>query len=376
MKCDISKRCGSCQYINMDYHQQLVKKQEECQKLFPHLNVHSVEGMEHPYEYRNKVIVAFNQKYEYGLYEESSHKIVPTQKCLLHDEETHKILSKIQSLFRKYRMSIYDEKKNRGFMKHVLIRRAVSTNQTLVVLVATDGMFKGSKNFCQELVKACPTVKSIVLNVNKRQTSVVLSDNEKVLYGKGFIVDELGGLTFKISARSFYQINHEQCVKLYAKVKELLNPQKDEIILDTYCGIGTIGMSVADKCQEVIGVELNKDAYKDALNNAKMNHIDNVRFISDDATEFMIQMANKHQSVDRIIMDPPRAGSTKEFIHSVKVLQPKKVVYVSCDPTTQARDLKWFKEIGYQASDVYLYDMFPHTGHVESIMLFVSQGMR
>ena len=205
-------------------------------------------------------------------------------------------------------------------MKHVLIRRAVSTNQTLVVLVATDGMFKGSKNFCQELVKACPTVKSIVLNVNKRQTSVVLSDNEKVLYGKGFIVDELCGLTFKISARSFYQINHEQCVKLYAKVKELLNPQKDEIILDTYCGIGTIGMSVADKCQEVIGVELNKDAYKDALNNAKMNHIDNVRFINDDATEFMIQMANKHQSVDSIIMDPPRAGSTKEFIHSIKVL--------------------------------------------------------
>lgn len=369
MKCDISKRCGSCQYINMDYHRQLVKKQEECQKLFPHLNVHSVEGMEHPYEYRNKVIVAFNQKYEYGLYEESSHKIVPTQKCLLHDEETHKILSKIQSLFRKYRMSIYDEKKNRGFMKHVLIRRAVSTNQTLVVLVATDGMFKGSKNFCQELVKACPTVKSIVLNVNKRQTSVVLSDNEKVLYGKGFIVDELCGLTFKISARSFYQINHEQCVKLYAKVKELLNPQKDEIILDTYCGIGTIGMSVADKCQEVIGVELNKDAYKDALNNAKMNHIDNVRFINDDATEFMIQMANKHQSVDSIIMDPPRAGSTKEFIHSIKVLQPKKVVYVSCDPITQARDLKWFKEIGYQTSDVYLYDMFPHTGHVETVVL-------
>ncbi|MBS5112445.1 MAG: 23S rRNA (uracil(1939)-C(5))-methyltransferase RlmD [Coprobacillus cateniformis] len=369
MKCDISKRCGSCQYINIDYQRQLVKKQEECQKLFPHLNVHSVEGMEHPYEYRNKVIVAFNQKYEYGLYEESSHKIVPIQKCLLHDEETHKILSKIQSLFRKYRMSIYDDKKNRGFMKHVLIRRAVSTNQTLVVLVATDGMFKGSKNFCQELVKTCPTVKSIVLNVNKRQTSVVLSDNEKILYGKGFIVDELCGLTFKISARSFYQINHEQCVKLYAKVKELLNPQKDEIILDTYCGIGTIGMSVADKCQEVIGVELNKDAYKDALNNAKMNHIDNVRFINDDATEFMIQMANKHQSVDSIIMDPPRAGSTKEFIHSVKVLQPKKVVYVSCDPTTQARDLKWFKEIGYQASDVYLYDMFPHTGHVESVVL-------
>lgn len=374
MNCSISKRCGSCQYIHMDYSQQLIKKQDYCQKLFPQLNVHSVVGMENPYEYRNKVIVAFNQKYEYGLYEESSHKIVPMQKCLLHDEETHKVLAKIQSLFKKYRMSIYDEHKNRGFLKHVLIRRAIETNQTLVVLVATDGLFKGSKNFCQELVKSCPSVISIVLNVNKRQTSVVLSSIEKVLYGKGFIVDKLCGLSFKISAQSFYQINHIQCEKLYAKVAELLNGKKDQVVLDTYCGIGTIGMSIAKNVKKVIGVELNKDAYKDALNNAKMNDIRNISFYNEDATIFMQKMAQSHMHIDSVIMDPPRAGSTKEFIEAIGILKPQSVIYVSCDPSTQARDLKWFKQIGYVTKDVYLYDMFPHTEHVECVCLMTRTG--
>ncbi len=369
MNCQIRKRCGSCQYIDIDYSQQLIKKKQYCQQLFPKLHVHSVEGMENPYAYRNKVIVAFNQKYEYGLYEESSHRIVPMQKCLLHDEQTHQVLSKIQSLFKRYHMSIYDEQKKRGFLKHVLIRRAVETNQTLVVLVGTDSLFKGSKNFCQELVKACPHVQSIVLNINKRQTSIVLSQQEKVLYGKGFIVDKLCGLSFKISAQSFYQINHYQCEKLYAKVAELLKAQENQIVLDTYCGIGTIGMSIAKNVKQVIGVERNRDAYKDALNNAKMNHIDNISFYNEDATAFIQKLAQSSQHIDSIIMDPPRSGSTKEFIDAVGILKPQNVVYVSCDPTTQARDLKWFQQIGYQAKDVYLYDMFPHTEHVESIIL-------
>ena len=369
MKCQMSQRCGSCRYINEDYALQLKRKQEKCQKLFPKHHVHPVVGMENPYFYRNKVIVAFNQKYEYGLYEESSHQIAPIQKCLLHDEETHKILSSIQFLLKKYHMSIYDEKRKKGFLRHVLIRRAVKTNQTLVVLVVTDQVFQGSKNFCQILVKQCPSIKSIVLNINKRQTSVVLSQQEKVLYGKGFIVDELCGLTFKISAQSFYQINHIQCEKLYQKVFELMQCQKDDIVLDTYCGIGTMGMIVSKYVKQVIGVELNKEAYKDAINNAKMNQISNIRFINQDATEFMIDYASHHQHVDCVIMDPPRAGSTQAFIQAIQVLNPKEVIYVSCDPSTQARDLKWFQKIGYVCQDVYLYDMFPHTEHVESVVL-------
>ena len=371
-KCLVAKKCGSCQYIMQDYKEQLLLKQNQMKDLFKDFNVtvHPVIGMEHPYGYRNKVIVAFNSKYEFGLYEESTHRIVPSSSCLLHDDETNKVLSCIQSLFRKYRMSIYDEKKNKGFIKHVLIRRAVKTNQTLVCLVATDQVFPGSKNFCNTLVKQCPSVKTIVLNVNKRQTSVVLSKQEKVLFGKGFIVDELCGLTFKISAQSFYQINHNQCEKLYSKVIDLMDG-KNDVVLDTYCGIGTIGMIASKNAKEVIGVELNSEAYKDALNNQRMNKIDHISFVNADATEFMVKLASQKKKVDCVIMDPPRAGSTKEFIQSVKVLNPNKVIYVSCDPSTQVRDLKWFKDIGYTTKDIYLYDMFPHTEHVESLIKLI-----
>ena len=372
LKCSISKKCGSCQYINDDYQQQLLHKQQYCQKLFSdfHVNVHPVVGMEQPYGYRNKVIVAFNQAYEYGLYEESSHRIVPMKQCLLHDDETHHILSTLQRLFRKYRMSIYDEKRGRGFLRHVLIRRAITTNQSLVTLVVNEPMMKGSKNFCQELIKACPSVKTVVLNVNKRKTSVVLGNEEKVLYGKGFIVDELCGLTFTISSKSFYQINHEQCEKLYQKVSDLLL-DNCQSVLDTYCGIGTIGMVLSKKVKNVLGVELNKTAYMNAMNNAKMNHISHIRFINQDATEFM--KTTQVKDVDCIIMDPPRSGSTKEFIQGIQHLSPKQVIYVSCDPHTQVRDLKWLKEIGYTFHDVYLYDMFPHTKGIESVVSLIKK---
>lgn len=370
MNCKISRQCGSCQYIHMGYTKQLGQKYQKYKELYKEfkVKVHDIVGMDYPYEYRNKVIVAFDHQYNYGLYEENSHKIVPMKQCLLHDEETHKVLNKIQSLLKKYRISIYDSHRNKGLLRHVLIRRGVMTNQTLVCLVVNDTMFKGSKNFCNELIKDCPSVKTIVLNINKRKTSIVLSKEEKVLYGKGFIVDELCGLTFKISAQSFYQINHEQCSKLYNKVIELLDAKKESTVLDTYCGIGTIGMTIAKHVQKVIGVELNKEAYKDAINNAKMNKLNNVQFYNDDATEFMKKYA-KELKVDCIIMDPPRSGSTKEFIQSLSIMNPTTVVYVSCDPTTQVRDLREFKRIGYTFNDVFLYDMFPHTDHVETVCL-------
>ena len=368
MKCLIEKKCGSCQYINKDYNEQLKLKYNKYKNLYKpfQVKVHEIVGMKYPYQYRNKVIVAFNQSYEYGLYEEKSHRIVPIQSCLLHDDETNYILNQLSLILKRYRVSIYDEKRNKGFLKYVLIRRAVMTNQILVTLVVTDSMFKGSKNFCNELTKRCPSVKSIVLNINKRKTSIVLSKDEKIIYGKRFIVDELCDLTFKISSQSFYQINHEQCEKLYSKVIELLEIKDKDVVLDTYCGIGTIGMIVSKYAYKVIGVEFNHQAYKDAINNAKMNKLNNIRFINQDATAFMSE--NKDMKVDCIIMDPPRSGSTKEFIQSLRIMKPKKVIYVSCDPHTQVRDLKEFKRLGYDFKDIYLYDMFPHTNHIESIV--------
>lgn len=374
MNCKISKQCGSCQFIDMQYDKQIKIKHKKYKNLYKefHVKINDIVKMDHPYEYRNKVIVAFDQQYNYGLYEENSHRIVPMQYCLLHDEESHKILNRIQYLLKKYHVSIYDMKRNKGFLRHVLIRRGVQTNQSLVCLVVNDNMFKGSKNFCNELIKTCPSVKTIVLNINKRKTSIVLGKEEKVLYGKGFIVDELCGLTFKISSQSFYQINHEQCTHLYQKVIELLDAKEDSVVLDTYCGIGTIGMSVAKYVHKVIGVELNKEAYKDALTNAKMNKINNIQFYNDDATEFMKKQAD-HLKVDCVIMDPPRSGSTKEFIQSINKMKPKTVVYVSCEPMTQVRDLKEFNKIGYTFNEVFLYDMFPHTNCCEAIVLLSKQ---
>lgn len=222
---------------------------------------------------------------------------------------------------------------------------------------------------CNELIKNFPSIKTVVLNVNKRKTSVVLGNEEKILYGKGFIVDELCGLKFKISPKSFYQINHQQCELLYSKALDLLNLTGQERIIDAYCGIGTIGMIVANRTKEVTGVELNKDAVKDAINNAKMNKIENIKFINDDASAFMIKLAKQKQKVDCVIMDPPRSGSTQEFMDAVKILNPKQVVYISCDPSTQVRDIKYFAKIGYRGEVMYPVDMFPHTSHVETVAL-------
>lgn len=372
--CKHKKMCGGCQYMGTEYPKQLEIKKDYCIKLLEKASIKNkvvapTNGVSNPYFYRNKIIVAFNNKYEYGLYEENSHKVIPYQRCLLHEEISDQIIHKIAMLFKKYRVSIYDEKRQRGLIRHVLIRRAVKTNQTMVVLVCNEEVFQGSKNFCNEIIKAFPTIKTVVLNVNKRKTSVVLGDKEKVLYGKGFIVDELCGINFKISAKSFYQINHDQCVEIYKKAIDLLELKGNEIVIDTYCGIGTIGMVASKKAKQVIGVELNKDAVFDAKNNAKMNNITNIQFYQEDATQFMQQMANKKQKVDVLIMDPPRAGSTKEFIDALKVLKPKKVVYISCDPSTQVRDLKYLHNIGYHFNTLYPYDMFPFTKHVETVCL-------
>lgn len=371
--CKIEKKCGSCKYLHLPYDKQLVIKQDTCKELIhksslQNITVHPTKGLDNPYGYRNKIIVAFNQQYEYGLYEENSHRIVPFSHCLLHDEMSDAIIHKIQTILKRYRVSIYDEKRNKGLLRHVLIRQAVKTGQFMVVLVCNENVFKGSKNFCNELVKAFPAIKTIVLNVNKRKTSIVLGNEEKVLYGKGFIVDELCGLKFKISASSFYQINHEQCENLYTKALSLLSLTGNETIIDAYCGIGTIGMIASDKVKQVIGVEQNKEAIKDAINNAKMNQIRNITFVCEDASAFMKNLAIKKQKIDCVIMDPPRAGSTKVFMDAIRILGPKQVVYISCDPVTQVRDLEYFKKIGYTCSDLYPFDMFPHTNHVESIV--------
>jgi len=372
--CAIEKKCGSCQYITMPYEQQLQMKKQECVELInksrvKNIYVEDMVGMEVPYFYRNKVIVAFNQKYEYGFYEEESHNIIPYKRCLLHEEESDLIIKKIQQLFKKHNVSIYNKKNGYGLVRHVLIRRGIATNQTMIVLVCSDTVFQGSKNFCNELIKQFPSIKTVVLNINRRDTSIVLGHEEKVLYGKGFIIDKMNGLSFKISSRSFYQVNHKQCEALYDKALSLLELTGQEIVVDTFCGIGTIGMLVADKVKQVIGVENNEDAVEDARNNARYNQINNISFFCEDATNYLCRIADMKQQVDIVIMDPTRNGSSIEFKEAVQQLQPKQVLYVSCNPKTLIRDLEYLKKFGYESDKLYLYDLFPQTKHVECVTL-------
>ena len=371
--CKAAKKCGGCQYQGIPYEKQLQDKQKAVRQLMQSFcKTTEITGMKDPYHYRNKVHAVFARKKDgtiiSGVYEEGTHRVVPVEACQIEDEKADAIINDIRGLLKSFKIKIYNEDTGYGLLRHVLIRRGFSTGEIMVVLVLGSPVMTSKNNFVKALRKLHPEITTVVLNVNDKRTSMVLGDRETTIYGKGYIEDVLCGLKFRISSKSFYQINHEQCTYLYHQVLSLLDLHKNDVILDTYCGIGTIGMFLAQYVDTVIGVELNHEAYKDAINNAKMNKIHNIHFVHDDATHFMVELAKQKQKIDCVIMDPPRAGSTQAFIESIKVLQPRQVIYVSCDPSTQARDLKMFNKIGYKSRDVYPVDMFPHTNHIENIV--------
>ena len=372
--CSISQ-CGGCDYRYIRYEKQLEIKKNQIKDLLLenqlNIQVHDVVGCETSHGYRNKAIYTFQKKkqLQMGFYEENSHYVADIPYCFNHDELTNQIASEIKKLCIQFHIDIYDEDKKTGLLRHVLIRRAIATDQTLVCLVVAKAQFKGSRNFVNELIKRCPKITTVVMNINPRSTSVVLGNEEKVLYGKGFIVDELCHKTYRISASSFYQINHDQTEKLYQKAIELADLKKSDVVYDMYCGIGTIGMSCADQVKEVIGVEINQQAIQDAKINARMNQIKNISFVCEDATSFMNQCVRMKKRVDVVMMDPPRSGSTKSFIESLASMSPKKIVYISCNPATQIRDIQFFAKKGYHTSEMYLFDMFPMSAHVESVVL-------
>lgn len=376
--CDIFEKCGSCQLMHMNasaqqdvklqYLQGLCKKEKGLS-----MKALDVLTMKDPYHYRNKMIIGFQKnkqgQIQAGFYEEFTHNIIPYKACPLHPEICDEIVATIVSLMKKLRIEPYEEDKRKGLLRHVLLRYGKVSKEIMVVLVVNQAVFPARKAFVQELLEKHPEITTIIQNTNTRKTSVVLGDQERVLYGPGFIKDTLCGLQYHISAKSFYQINHEQCEVLYKKGMDLLQLTGNEKVMDAYCGIGTIGMYASKFAKEVVGVELNKDAVEDAKENAKLNDIKNIRFICDDATAFIQKEASKRAHYDVVILDPPRAGSTDVFIDSVARLNPKKVLYISCNPQTQMRDLNTFKRKGYETSTIEGVDMFPQTFHTESICL-------
>lgn len=370
-KCPAQKKCGGCQYLHLKNEQQLAVKQKKAEELLgTYCKVHKIIGMEEPYHYRNKVHAVFAYRHGEvisGTYEEGTHEVVPVQTCLLENQKADEIIATIRGLLKSFKIRTYNEDTGYGLFRHVLIRTAHRTGEIMVVLVLGSPILPSKNNFVKALRKAHPEITTVILNVNDKKTSMVLGEKETVLYGKGYIEDILCGCRFRISAKSFYQINSLQTERLYAKAMELAGLTGKERVIDAYCGIGTIGMVAAQQAGEVIGIELNRDAVDDAVRNAKMNAMKNIRFYANDAGVFMTQMAEEGEHADVVFMDPPRAGSDEAFLSSVVRLSPKRIVYISCNPETQARDLDYLTKQGYQAEGVWPFDLFPFTGHVEVV---------
>ena len=372
--CPVADKCGGCSWINKPYVEQLKNKEKQLKELLaPFCKVEGVIPMEHPEHYRNKVHAVFGENRYHdtisGIYEQKSHRIVPVDSCLIENANADEIIVSIRGLLKSFHIRPYNEDTGYGLLRHVLIRTGHVTGQIMVVLVLASPILPSKNNFVKALLKLHPEITTVVINVNNRNTSMVLGDKEHVIYGKGYIEDELCGKRFRISPRSFYQVNPVQTEILYGKALEYAGLTGKETVVDAYCGTGTIGMIASDKAAKVIGVELNADAVRDARNNAKANQIRNIQFYQNDAGKFLVEMAGQGAKVDVVLMDPPRSGSTEEFMNSVAQIGPERIVYVSCNPETLVRDLKYFKKKGYRVSKGVGVDMFPFTEHVETVVL-------
>lgn len=406
--CPVFGRCGGCSQLDVPYDQQLAAKQQEVFSLFADLTPVAAElpilGMDEPFHYRNKVVspyapakgkrpkgakaraAAGNGKPPKltrsdiltGMYAPGTHQLIPTDHCAIENETAKQVTLAVRDIMARWSMEPYDEDTSRGFLRHVVVRVGHESGEVLVTVVTNGDEFPSAKAFCRELVRRVPAITTIVQNVNTRQTNVILGDKERTLYGPGFILDTLCGLSFRISSKSFYQVNATQTEALYDEAIRLARLTGEETVIDAYCGTGTIGLVAAARgARRVIGVDSVASAIRDAANNARHNGVENAEFIAQDATAFMKELAASGESLAPLVllMDPPRAGSTPEFLEAACQLAPQRIVYISCNPATQARDVRQLVEGGYEIKAIRPVDMFPHTNHIESIVMLEKQAI-
>ena len=373
-KCKCATACGGCCFQNLKYKEQLKLKYNLASETLKRIgginhNITKIYGMDDPYYYRNKIQVPFGydkqNRLVYGFYKIKSHDIVAFDECVIQNKVHVEILKNIKQLMLDMKIPAYNEDSESGIIRHVLIRHAVVTNQTMVVVVVSSLRFYSKSNFVKALIKACSNINTLVFNENPRKTNVILGNKEEVAYGKGFIIDEILGTKFKISASSFYQTNHDQCEVLYSLALKEAEVNKDDIVMDAYSGIGTIGLIFSKYVKEVDGVDVVKSAIEDARHNIKLNDIKNAKYYCEDISKFNL---NKEYSL--IIVDPPRKGLDEEFINQLIKRAPKKIIYISCNVSTLARDLKTLGS-KYIIKSINLVDMFPHTYHIESIVSLI-----
>ncbi|HHZ20643.1 MAG TPA: 23S rRNA (uracil(1939)-C(5))-methyltransferase RlmD [Firmicutes bacterium] len=376
--CSLYTQCGGCQLLHLSYEGQLTMKRQRVvdtlQRIggLAEVTVHPVIGMAEPWHYRNKVQYPFglaDNRIVVGCYQKGTHRVVPTDTCAIQHELNSKVMQAVRKLAQKYKLTVYDERTGEGFLRHVLVKNAFGTGEVMVVLVTNDAEFAKGPELAQALAKACPAVKSVVQNINTTRGNTVLGSESRTLWGADRITDRLGDLEFKISANSFFQVNPKQTEVLYEKAVEYAGLTGKETVLDAYCGVGSLTLFLARRAKEVYGVEAVEPAIRDAEENAAHNGIANVRFIVGRTEKVLPKLAAIGTGFDVAVVDPPRAGCDPEVLKTMAKVGVGRVVYVSCNPSTLARDLKILAELGYVTKEVQPVDMFPHTFHVECVTL-------
>ena len=374
--CPFQVECGGCQFQHINYNYEIELKNKYINNLFSNFRLKEPIKIVPSFDfknYRNKCQMTYKlsktKKVVCGFYEEYSHNLITVSDCMLQAKRANEIIKELNRVLTKHKIMPYDEKTKKGVIRHVYVRYGFNSKEAMLTIVTNGEMFPGRNNVIKDLNKEQLGIKTIVQNYNSRDTSIVMGDKEKVLYGPGFIYENVGDYKFKISPKSFFQINTIGMKKLYDLALQKAGITKNDIVIDAYCGVGTISIFASKYAKKVIGVELNKQAIIDAKINAKINNITNIEFLADDATNFMTHLAKDRVNIDVVIMDPPRDGSTKQFINAIGFLKPRKVVYVSCDPNTLKRDLYQFFENDYELISIDAVDMFPRTTHVECVCL-------
>jgi len=384
-KCPIADKCGGCQIQQLDYKKQLEFKENKVINClnriggFRDINMEPICGMDDPYYYRNKSQVPVGKdkdgEINIGFYAKRTHSIIDTDHCYIGSKINNDIIALIRNIIIKYNIEPYDEIKHKGLLRHILTRTGHNTGQIMVCLIINGNDIPNKDILIDELLKAFPNIKSICLNINKEKSNVILGEKIKVLWGEPYIIDSIGDVKYRISPLSFYQVNSEQTKNLYDIAMEYADLKGDEIVWDLYCGIGTISLYLAQKAKYVYGVEIVAEAIEDAKYNAKMNNISNAEFFVGAAEEVLPELYKERGiKADVIIVDPPRKGCDEVLLDTIIEMKPKKLVYVSCDPATLARDLKYLAGQGFELVKVRAVDQFCHSVHVESIILMTYCG--
>ncbi len=371
--CPIYKQCGGCQVQHLDFKKQrVIDSLKRIGKLdIDKIKIKDTIGMENPYRYRNKIQMPVRlekDEIKIGFYRPRTHEVVDVKECFIQDEQADKIIQLIRNWMEKYNISAYNEQTGKGLIRHIMIRKAFKNKELMLVIVTNkEKEIPYKEELIDEVIKELPNMKSIIQNVNSKKTNVILGEKCITLWGKDTITDYIDKFKFNISPLSFFQVNPIQTEILYKKALEFADLKGEEIVFDAYCGTGTISLFLSQKAKKVYGVEIIKEAIDNAKDNTKENKIDNAEFFVGKSEEVIPDLINKGIKADVIVVDPPRKGCEKSLLESIAATKPKRIVYVSCDPGTLARDLGILNELGYETKEVQPVDMFPQTSHVECV---------